>query len=365
MQVLSAERSSPETLAESDAGQGRAMREEDLKHAQILIVDDEIVNTRLLERTLQRAGFTRIRATTDPREVLSLYRELQPDLVLLDLHMPYLDGFAVMEQLKKEVQQEAYLPFLVLTADIAPEAKEKALRVGAKDFLTKPFDVTEVLLRIMNLLETRFLYLHLENQNQILEERVRERTRNLEAAQQQLLDAEAEKKRFYREVIRAVTRDKLQLVDTDEVPTVGSPTFEVSLEDAAAYALLRNRIQEIAEGAGMNTEHASDLVLATGEAVTNAIKHGVEGRCAVYAVTDHVTVRVSDRGPGIRAESLPASVLIPGYSTAVSLGMGHTLMLQLVDRVWLATGPDGTVVQLESWVHPEAHQETVDLLERW
>jgi putative two-component system response regulator len=132
--------------------------------ARILVVDDERVNVILLERILQQAGYTNIRSTTDSAQAAALYDEFEPDLILLDLHMPGLDGFAVMEQLDGRIQDDSFLPILILTADIRPEIKRRALSAGAKDFVTKPFDRTEVLLRIQNLLETRFLYLRFDSQ---------------------------------------------------------------------------------------------------------------------------------------------------------------------------------------------------------
>src|SRR5712691_3903915 len=140
------------------------MLEETLNRARILIVDDELSNVRLLERLLDRAGYTHLKSTTDPRQILPLFSEFTPDLILLDLNMPRLDGFAVMEQLQPLIPTGTYLPILVLTADVTPEAKGRALGAGAKDFVTKPFDMTEVLLRIKNLLETRFLHLELQTE---------------------------------------------------------------------------------------------------------------------------------------------------------------------------------------------------------
>jgi len=149
----------------------------DLNEARILIVDDEITNVRLLDRLLKQAGFHNIMTTTDPRQARSLYEELQPDLVMLDLMMPHLDGIAVMAELP--IPAAAYVPILALTAEVTAEAKQRALTAGAKDFLTKPFDRLEVLLRIKNLLNTRFLYLELERQNRSLEEIVADRTQRL------------------------------------------------------------------------------------------------------------------------------------------------------------------------------------------
>ncbi len=143
-----------------------------------MIVDDQEANVLLLERMLQSAGFTNVVSTSDPAEVEDLYNGFRPDLLLLDLHMPRLDGFAVMEKLKAGLGND-YLPILVLTADSTRETRLKALEAGAKDFLTKPLDPVEVMNRIRNLLEVRLLYEDLRNQNAILEEKVRERTQEL------------------------------------------------------------------------------------------------------------------------------------------------------------------------------------------
>jgi signal transduction histidine kinase len=155
------------------------MDEQLLKTARILIVDDEPANVRLLERLLQREGYTSFRSTTDARQVLTLYGDLQPDLILLDLAMPYMDGFQILEQINPLIPSQAFLPILVLTADITLEKRRRALERGAKDFVTKPFDPVEVLLRVRNLLETRLLHLELARHNESLEQTVRERTQQL------------------------------------------------------------------------------------------------------------------------------------------------------------------------------------------
>jgi CheY-like chemotaxis protein len=139
----------------------------------ILIVDDEPANVRLLERILQGAGYTELYTTTDGRAVADLYRQIQPDIVLLDLHMPHLDGLAVLGQLQDLIPANAFVPVLVLTADATSRAREQALSTGAKDFLLKPFDRTEVLLRIHNLLETRALHVEIEKHNHDLREQLR------------------------------------------------------------------------------------------------------------------------------------------------------------------------------------------------
>jgi putative two-component system response regulator len=157
------------------------------RNARILIVDDEDANIEILQRILARAGFARIETTNDSREVSALYIEHRPDLILLDLHMPHLDGLEVMDQLN-EIAEASYLPILILSGDLTPEARRDALSRGAKDFVNKPFQQEELLLRIKTLLETRFLYIQIQSQNQLLEAKVRERTRELVEAQIEIIE---------------------------------------------------------------------------------------------------------------------------------------------------------------------------------
>lgn len=156
--------------------------------SKILIIDDQPSNVMLLEGILQEDDYTSYRSITDSRQSLPVFLEYRPDLILLDLQMPYIDGFEVMKQLKGYVMPDAFIPILVLTADITSEAKRRALTEGATDFLTKPFDATEVLLRIRNLLQTRWLHLQLQDQNRLLEQKVRDRTRELEQTQIEILE---------------------------------------------------------------------------------------------------------------------------------------------------------------------------------
>ncbi|HKX52260.1 MAG TPA: response regulator [Nitrosospira sp.] len=148
----------------------------DTLNAKILIVDDQEANVRLLEQMLSDAGYTNIASTMNPREVRDLYQQNRYDLILLDLQMPGMDGFQVLEALK-EIEPEGYLPVLVITAQ--PGHKLRALQAGAKDFVSKPFDLVEVQTRIHNMLEVRLLYKQLEDYNKKLEQTVAERTAEL------------------------------------------------------------------------------------------------------------------------------------------------------------------------------------------
>ncbi|WP_409344344.1 HD domain-containing phosphohydrolase [Paenibacillus sp. MBLB4367] len=164
------------------------MDEQWRRQAKFLIVDDQEYNISLLQRMLGRSGFTNLHTTTDPLRLSGLFQEIEPDIVLLDLHMPGMDGFAALRLLKELIAEGNYLPVLVLTADVTQEAKQRALQEGANDFLTKPFDKTEVILRIDNLLKSRYLHLQLQNQNVLLEERVSKRTWELEKAKLEILE---------------------------------------------------------------------------------------------------------------------------------------------------------------------------------
>lgn len=154
--------------------------ESEILEASILIVDDQESNVKLIEEILQDTGYTQVTSTTQPQEVCAMHRKRRFDLILLDLQMPGMDGFQVMEGLKTN-QQDSYLPVCVITAQ--PGHKLRALQMGARDFISKPFDMVEIKMRIRNLLEVRLLYKQLENYNQELERQVRERTAELEESE--------------------------------------------------------------------------------------------------------------------------------------------------------------------------------------
>jgi PleD family two-component response regulator len=150
------------------------MLSEIILNAKILIIDDEITNIRLLEKILLREGYVNISLTTDSRDAVSMFADDEPDLILLDLHMPHQTGFEVMASLASLQDSTVLVPIIVLTADVTPEAKHRALSSGATDFVSKPFDTTEVALRIKNALRVRVEQRQLDNKNKILDERVRQ-----------------------------------------------------------------------------------------------------------------------------------------------------------------------------------------------
>lgn len=247
------------------------MLDNTLTNARILIVDDQDINNALLESILEHDGFQHLKSLTDPRQVLAQYAEFQPDLILLDLMMPYLDGFAVMQQLRPLIPADTYLPILVLTADVSPEAKRRALSGGAKDFLIKPLDAVEVVLRIRNLLETRLLHMQLRNQNQLLEEKVIERTADLQRQFQRLA--------ALRQIDNAITGN-LTLQSTLDV--VLQHVTEQLGTDAAVVLLLDPQSQTLtyAAGCGFHTDALRHTRLQLGK--------GYAGRAAQERQIIHI-----------------------------------------------------------------------------
>ncbi|MBV9469431.1 MAG: response regulator [Abitibacteriaceae bacterium] len=191
---------------------------EDVYQARILIVDDIPDSVALLEAMLRSEGYQHLTSTSDARQVLHLYRRVQPDLILLDLMMPYVDGFEVMAQLRPLLPPQSFTPILVLTGDISASTKRRALREGARDFVPKPFDQVEVMLRIRNLLEMRLLHSQLHGYNQRLLE--------MQEAERRHLAHE-----LHDEVGQALTAVKINLQAGQKLadaPTLSAPTLNAS-----------------------------------------------------------------------------------------------------------------------------------------
>ncbi|WP_309120563.1 HD domain-containing phosphohydrolase [Paenibacillus sp.] len=160
---------------------------EDIRNANLFIIDDQEHNVSLLERILGRAGFRNFHSSMDPLRIPAMMDAVEPDLVLLDMHMPGMDGLQAMKLIRDRVGPDTYLPIMMLTADVTSEVKQQGLLAGVNDFLTKPFDRTEVVLRINNLLKTRQLHIQLQQHKNTLEQRVRERTQELQKSKLEIL----------------------------------------------------------------------------------------------------------------------------------------------------------------------------------
>lgn len=241
-----------------------------MARARILVVDDEADNVQLVRRILEGEGYSDIHATQDPCQVARLVQELDPDLILLDILMPGMDGFGVLQTLRETGDAETYRPVLVLTSDSSRQVQRQAWSDGAKDFLTKPLSPSEVRLRVRNLLETRLLHLQLREKKEELEDRVRERTAELEEARLQVL---------YRLARAAEYRDD----DTGQhTRRVGRSAGEI----AAALGLPSDEVARIRMAAPLHDVGKigiPDSILLSGERLSVAEFEVMKTHCAIGA----------------------------------------------------------------------------------
>jgi putative two-component system response regulator len=213
------------------------------------VVDDDLPLVTFLESLLREVGLE-LTTTCDPREAVACYQAFQPDLLILDLHMPHLDGFQVMQQLYAHIPETQYLPILVITADDKPEVKWRAISAGARDFINKPFDTVELLLRIRNLLEARLLHGQIHTKNQLLQARIRDRAHQLAASQGDAIERVAQVVEFHDDAtgehtrrvgeISALIAEALEL-DYDEVDLIrrAAPLHDVGKIGIPDLILLR------------------------------------------------------------------------------------------------------------------------------
>lgn len=215
------------------------------RHARLLVVDDERANVVLLERVLQRAGYANVWSTTDSKEAMPLLEAWNPDLILLDLMMPPPDGFDILAQLRGRSASER-IPVLVLTASSMPDIKERAFMLGASDFVAKPFDHSEVLLRIRNLLATRALEVSLRKVNEALESRVAERTRALTASLADLQRSMEERERLASRVVTAQEEERRR---------IASDIHDDTVQAMVAAGLGIERLRRSARNPGMAADY--------------------------------------------------------------------------------------------------------------
>ncbi len=297
-------------------GQHRPDLERDILAADILIVDDQIANVQLLSRLLTEAGYTRITSSTDPTEVCGLHRRNGFDLILLDLQMPGMDGFGVMEGLKTG-DNAGYLPVIVLTAQ--PGHKLRALQAGARDFISKPFDLVEVKMRIHNMLEVRLLYRNMEACNKALEQAAIDRTEELSQLGGQLLTArEDEKAHLARELhdelgalLTAAKLDSARLRSRlPEDPTIAARLEQLNKRLDECIALKRRVVENLRPSSlttlGL-TISLADLCADVGARLSITIQTEFdevdltdEGHLAIYRLVQEALTNVSKHAKATR-----------------------------------------------------------------
>lgn len=185
-------------------------------------------------------------------------------------------------------------------------------------------------------------------------ERLRAEARDRELAQHKM--------EFYRRTIGAATNGKLVIADTGDVESIaGRPIVSLQIRSREELSYIRHKAEEFAVTAGMDETRVPDFILAIGEAATNALKHAGGGSVSIHRLPDALMIVTSDRGPGITAMNLPDVALREGYSTAGTLGMGYKVMMQVADRVYLATGPEGTTVGIRVCLHQTKGSSLADL----
>ena len=227
--------------------------------ARIFIVDDEPANVRILERLLKQEGYTDLVTFTDPHEVMPRYEETPPDIVLLDLLMPHVDGFEIMRRIAEHTGPATRPPVIVLTADATRQARERALAGGAMDFVTKPFDHLEVLLRVRNLLARHFLELDLWDHNRVLESRVAERTRELQDSLDRLRETSRERQDLARRLVTAQEEERRRIAaDVHDGPVQAVVALGMRLE------LLARRLADPGERTEMERIRATLADALTG-----------------------------------------------------------------------------------------------------
>ncbi|MBW3665452.1 MAG: response regulator [Actinobacteria bacterium] len=287
--------------------------------ATILVIDDEPVNLKLLSRILDRSGYTDVHTLDEPRAALATFEEIRPDLLLLDLHMPHVDGFEILGELPELMSEGEFLPVLVLTADASPETRRRALSDGATDFLLKPLDPVEVTLRVGNLLHTRLLHRSLREERDRLEERVHRRTRELREANEALVVANRVKTDFISMASHEMRTPLTVLKGFTEVLLQRGDDIPWESRRQQLEAMLRNtsRLERL----------VNDLLLSSRiEASRDPGRDAIQLRATTFDINQAVQRAVSD------AELDPADVTVdcPEMEVKADEGLVEQMVVNLL-----------------------------------
>lgn len=308
----------------------------------ILVVDDHSLSRQILGSILTSSGYQVVGAN-DGQQAWELLQQRPFALLVADLQMPGLNGFELCRRVK-ETPEVRLTPVIIVTAADDIASRISAFEHGADDILPKPVINEELLARVSNLL--RFSQLV---RGQLELERARAELEKELALAQLRKEQEASRNRLYHDVLYAATGGRLQLMERHEMATLlegWTEVRELELSEPSQIALARHIAEQVANAAGLDDEGTTDAALCVSEAVTNALKFGTQVAFRGGCFQDQMRFVVEDDGPGLERSLLPQVTLQKGFSTGASMGMGFSLMLEMMDQVGISTGPTGTTVLL-------------------
>ncbi|MCA9792817.1 MAG: response regulator [Candidatus Eremiobacteraeota bacterium] len=322
--------------------------------ATIMIIDDERIGRQCVAAMLGEEGFGVI-AAQSAEMALAQLEVLLPDLILLDVRMPGLDGFQLCRRIKNDPQLQL-IPVVMVTSASDLDSRVKSYEIGADDLMAKPVNRVELVARVQALLRQKYLH-----EARCREERRRARVeKQLEVERIRGLE-ERRRTSFVADVLKAVTGGRLELIDNAEMSrrleNLATPHW-VMLNSPASVPAARSLAETVAGPVIDDEDRLHELVVCVSEAATNVVKHCSGGRLGVFVDADQVKVLIEDSGPGLDRNFLARATLQKGFSTAVSLGMGFSIMLEMLDSVALDTGPYGTRLLLTKHNRPQL--ESID-----
>lgn len=308
----------------------------------VLVADDHAMSRQVLQSILSSGGY-QVLAANDGKEAWQILRSRAIGMLVADLQMPGLNGFELCRQVKNDPDMRL-LPVIIVTAADDIASRIAAFEHGADDILPKPVINEELLARAGNLLRFSALI-----KGQLELERARAELEKELALTQLRKEQEAARNRLYHDVLFAATGGRLQLMErADMAPLLEGWTEvrEMEITESSQIAAARQIAEQVASAAGLDDEGKGDAALCVSEAVTNALKFGTRVVFRGGCYEDQMRFVVEDDGPGLERSLLPQVTLQKGFSTGASMGMGFSLMLEMMDQVGLCTGPDGTAVLL-------------------
>lgn len=310
----------------------------------ILIIDGHNSNTDIVEEFLKEEKFGLIIAL-GANDGLRIAHEQMPDLIILNIPAFDFDVYEYCKKIKKN-SSVGHIPIILISEKSRKSEWIKGLEAGADDFITMPLEKIELIFKVKSLLRLKNL-IEYKTQREKIESELNKKIELLKRKREE----EREKRLFYRDCIYAFSDGKLFLMDKVEIDKEvagGAVIQSLDILEPIDVKKARKITEEILAGLEVEDEKKSDIALGVMEAVTNVIKHAGSGIIKWIKYTDKLQICVNDKGCGIQFEELPKKALLKGYSTQKSLGLGFTILIELLDRILVSSGKEGTTIVLES-----------------